>query len=112
MENLKARWDLAVGKLEKIFGEDLDMQAILFLIGVQELGKGRRKFNKRQKLEVIHIAVCTLLSDYGFYEFKGYDEDGWPHWSRTQKLPHLNGLEQEKLMMEAIVLYVDKKELV
>jgi hypothetical protein len=108
MENLNARWSLALNQMEKRFGEDMDLQAVLFVIGVQELGKGPRIFNKRQKLEVLHIAVCRLLSDYGYYEFEGYDEEGWPHYSRTQKLPHLTGENQEKLMKEAIVNYLDK----
>ena len=83
------RWDNAVAKLEADFGADLDLQSILFIIGLQELGFVKHRINKRQKLEVLHVAVCRLLSDYGFYEFEGYDVDKWPHYKRTQKLPHL-----------------------
>ena len=31
--------------LEKTFGDDLDVHALLFLIGVNELGKGHNKYS-------------------------------------------------------------------
>src|SRR5690606_14744286 len=99
-----------VKPLENIFGRDLDIDAVLFLIGVNELGMGKRKFTKDQKLALIHIAVCTLLADYGFYTFIGKDKDGWPHWERTSKLPNLTAAEQEKLMKEAVIHYMEKQQ--
>lgn len=104
-------WKQALKAMEKAIGEELDLQSALFVIGVQELGKGPRKFNKRQKLEVMHIAVCKLLSEYDYYTFKGYDKDGWPHYERTEKLPHLNGGNQENLMKSAIINYVKNQGL-
>lgn len=106
--DLDLKFQKALNQLEDQFGENIDLQGALFLIGVQELGKGARKFNKRQKLEVLHIAVCRLLSDYGYYEFEGYDKDGWPHYRRTEKLPGISPKEQEKLMKEAVVNYFEQ----
>lgn len=94
------------------FGEDIDVQAILFLIGVQELGKGKIKLSKNEKLDVMHIAICTLLSPYGFYEYKGIDEEGWPHWQVNEKLPPLKPLQQETLIKEAIVEYFKTNQLI
>lgn len=94
------------------FGEDIDVQAILFLIGVQELGKGKVKLSKNEKLDVMHIAICTLLSPYGFYEYKGIDEEGWPHWQINEKLPPLKPLQQETLIKEAIVEYFKTNQLI
>lgn len=108
MKDLDVRWNNAVLKLEPSFGSDLDLQSVLFIIGLQELGFVKHKINKRQKLEILHIAVCRLLSDYGFYEFAGYDNDKWPHYTRTQKLPHLKSDEQQKLLKEAAVVYLEK----
>jgi hypothetical protein len=60
-----------------------DFQTVLFLIGVQELGRiPKNKFAKEEKVDLMHIAVCTLLEMKGFYEFVGRDQDGWPHWNR------------------------------
>ncbi|MCA6362349.1 MAG: hypothetical protein IM638_04885 [Bacteroidetes bacterium] len=111
-EELEQQWQQVLTALEPQFGGDLDLQAILFIIGVQELGKGYRKFSKDQKLEVMHIAICTLLEPYGYYLFDGTDADGWPHWSPTAKLPHLKPAQQHKLMREAVVDYFRKMEMI
>jgi hypothetical protein len=103
--NMDTAWNTIVTKLSDQFGNEIDMQGILFLIGVQELGKGFVKFSKDQKLEVMHIAICTLLTPYGYYEFEGLDADGWPHWKSTSKLPHLKPAQQGLLMKQAIIDY-------
>ena len=93
-------------KLATDFDSDIpDIKVILFLIGVQELGKGPEKFSKRQKEELMHIANCRLFSELGFYELEGVDQDGWPHWTRIKPIPAYNLLEQEMLMKTLIVNY-------
>jgi hypothetical protein len=99
-------------KLKPQFGDDIDVQAMLFIIGVQELGKGRMKFSKDEKVEVMHVALCTLLEPFGYYLFKGRDEDGWPHWEPVGKLPFMRPAEQNMFMQEAIVLYFRKQGLI
>lgn len=98
-------WQLLQDKLKARFGSEMEHDAILFLIGVQELGKLNQKFKKDQKMEIMHIAICTLLSPFGFYEYKGRDEDGWPHWEVKEQLPHLEAKQQNKLINEAILEY-------
>ena len=87
--------------------EKPDIKVILFLIGVQELGKGPRKFSKRQKEELMHIANCRLFSELGFYELEGIDQDGWPHWKLLKPIPNYTLLEQEMLIKSLIVTYFD-----
>lgn len=99
------KWDELQKKIAVRFGEKLDVQAILFIIGLQELGKNATKFTKDQKLEVMHIAVCTLLEPYGYYEYDGRDKDDWPHWKVSKKLPNLNTKEQEQLIKQSMVEY-------
>ena len=104
---LKERWEKLVNILSDQFsqGENLDLDAIIYLIGVQELGKVHREFKKDQKLDLMHIAICRLLEPYGFYEFHFYDNDGWPHYTVKEALPSLKAGEQSVLMKEAIVNY-------
>ena len=108
----KSDWVLVQEKLKEKFGDELQIDAILFLIGIQELGMGRKKFKKDDKINILHIAICTLLEPYGFYKFIGRDKDGWPHWELTEKIPALESKEQNKLMTEAIVDYFKKQELI
>lgn len=106
-EQLKERWDLIVKKLSNQFadGEPLDLDAIIYLIGVQELGQLNRTFKKDQKLDLMHIAICKLLTPYGYYELDFVDDDGWPHYKALDTLPYLKAGEQSVLMKEAIVNY-------
>lgn len=106
-EILKQRWEIVVEKLSAQFadGDTLDLDAIIYLIGIQELGQLHRTFKKDQKLELMHIAICKLLTPYGFYEFDYVDDDGWPHYKVKEQLPHLKAGEQSVLMKEAIVNY-------
>ncbi|MEZ4720892.1 MAG: hypothetical protein R2813_03325 [Flavobacteriales bacterium] len=101
-------WQKALKRYEERFDQPLDLQAILFLIGLNELGQGPRKLKKDEKIDVMHIAVCRLLEPYGYYEYTGQDEDGWPHFVRNEKLPKLAAREQEKLMKEAIITYTSE----
>ena len=106
-EDLKIKWDTLVSKLSTQFadGDTLDVDAILYLIGVQELGKGYQTFKKDEKINLMHIAICKLLEPYGYYEFDYFDNDGWPHYKVINELPHLKPGEQSVLIKEAIVSY-------
>lgn len=106
----KQKWGNLVAFISKEFGdgETLDLQAILFLIGIQELGKGYREFSKEEKTDLLHIAICRLLSNYGYYELEGRDKDGWPHYTTNEKLPALKPGEQSILMKEAAILYFEE----
>lgn len=106
-QKLKERWEAVISKLSQQFadGDTLDLDAVIYLIGVQELGQFDRKFKKDHKLDLMHIAICKLLSPYGYYELDFVDEDGWPHYKTIEALPHLKAGEQSILMKEAIVNY-------
>ena len=106
-ETLKLKWDALVDKLSNRFseGEDLDLDAIIYLVGVQELGQLHRSFKKDEKLNLMHIAICKLLEPYGYYEFDYYDKEGWPHYIVKEQLPNLKAGEQSVLMKEALVQY-------
>ena len=98
-------WLTALGKFESIFGEGLEMDGLLFLIGVQELGQGFKVFEKDEKMNLMHIAACKLLSAFDYYSFSHRDEQGWPHYTQSDSLPGLAKKEQEKLLKEAIIIY-------
>jgi hypothetical protein len=111
---LKERWENLVQLLSNQFsqGEDLDLDAIIYLIGVQELGKVHQEYKKDEKLNLMHIAICRLLEPYGYYEFEFFDNDGWPHYKVKEELPALKAGEQSVLMKEAIVNYFLEKEVI
>lgn len=101
-----------IRKLEVKFGEGLELDTVLLLIGVQELGMGYKEFSKDEKMNLIHIAICTILEPYGIYKFVENDEDGWPHFEKLKGIPHLTNREQEHLLKEAVVNYFETNEYV
>ena len=109
--NLK--WSVLQQKIAKEFdNEKPDLKVMLFLIGVQELGQGPKKFSKRQKEELMHIANCKLFSMMGFYELEGLDQDGWPHWKLVKTVPNYTLHEQEMVLKTLIIDYFEEQGLI
>jgi len=107
---LELSWKELVSKLNHLVEGDLNLDNIIFLIGVQEYGKGYQSFKKDDKINLMHIAVCTLLEPYGFYEFEGLDTDGWPHFKLLKNIPPLNSDDQQTLMKKAVLNYFTEVE--
>lgn len=103
--DLEIRFQKLKTHLELSFGEGMDVQALLFLIGVNELGIGHKTFSKQEKTELLHIAICTLLEPYGYYEFEYLDNENWPHFKLLKNLPPLNHSEQQHLIKESMLDY-------
>lgn len=103
------RWRDLLKELSEQFDGALDLNAVVFLIGVQELGHEVRTYKKDEKLALMHVAVCTLLEPFGYYKPLGLDADGWPHFELIQELPPLDAKDQERLMKEAILHYFDRE---
>ena len=107
---LERTWNALLGCLESIVGKKpKDLNAVLFLIGVQELGRGNKRFTKEEKQDLMHIGICKVLSLGGYYELEGLDEEGWPHWKVKKKLPHFDLLEQEKLLKMHVIEYFEEE---
>lgn len=103
-------WNSLLGEIERMLGQKpKDLNGVLFLIGVQELGKGHQLFTKEQKQDLLHIAICKVLSYAGYYTLEGLDNDGWPHWKLIKKLPRFDLLEQEKLLKLHVMEYFEKE---
>lgn len=102
----ESAWESLLDQLQQLLGKrPADLNAVLFLIGVQELGRGPIRFSKEQKQDLMHIGVCRVLSESGYYEFAGPDKDGWPHWTLIKPLPHGDLLAQETLLKSHVITY-------
>jgi hypothetical protein len=110
--DLQHRWWKLEEKLMQKFGKKPDMEAILFLIGIQEFGDIKKKFSKEQKQDLMHVAVCSLLSQSGYYKLEGLDDDGWPHFLQLKELPVYNTFQQEDFLKDHILLYFETNKLI
>ncbi len=99
-------WEDLLNTLHSLVGKrPADLNAVLFLIGVQELGQGPRRFSKEAKQDLMHIAVCRVLSLSGYYHFDGYDKDGWPQWVLQKPVPPGDLLSQENFLKQHVITY-------
>lgn len=87
-----------------------DFQTVLFLIGVQELGLIQHEFTKEEKQDLMHIAVCKLLSYDEYYEFVGRDQDGWPHYKPIKDVPIEGADHQEQFLKQFVIRYFKELE--
>ena len=107
-DDLQVRWLKLRIKLKEKYGIKPEMDGVLFLIGVQELGTGKQVYTKEQKQDLMHIAVCTVLMQSGYYMIEGYDDEGWPHFTQLKPLPPFNLFEQENFLKDHVLLYFDQ----
>jgi hypothetical protein len=108
--DLERKWNALLEELNTLVGKKpKDLNGVLFLIGVQELGMGKKVFSKEEKQDLLHIGICKVLSLSGYYVLDGQDKDGWPHWKLIKKLPHFDLLEQEKLLKFHVMEYFEKE---
>lgn len=104
-DDLQQRWWALEAQLVDRFGKKPDLEAILFLIGLQETGFIREKVSKEQKQDLMHVAVCTVLSQSGYYILEGNDGEGWPHFKQVKELPPMPLPEQENFIKDHVLLY-------
>ena len=98
--------------VKKAFNKDAlpDLNGVLFLIGIQELGRWKEQFSKEEKQDLMHIAICRLLSYDGHYSFVGRDADGWPHYEVAIP-PKTKGVkEQEQWLKIKVIQYFRELE--
>ena len=57
---------------------------------------------KEEKQDLMHIGVCCLLSDDGYYEFVGRDAEGWPLYRQKRKIEIIGEKVQEKMLKERV----------
>jgi hypothetical protein len=101
------RWYKVRNRVKEEFGQRPDLNAILFIIGMNEVGIVKEKWEKEEKLNLMHVAVCRLLSTEGYYKLMGTDEESWPHYEAIKGIPPLSMKEQEELLKRKIVEYFE-----
>jgi len=104
-DDLQSRWWALEGQLMERFGKKPDLETILFLIGIQEFGEISTALSKEQKQDLMHVAICSLLAQSGYYELEGVDEEGWPHFRQLKALPVMDPIQQELFMKDHALMY-------
>ncbi|MBX2844770.1 MAG: hypothetical protein KTR13_01040 [Saprospiraceae bacterium] len=103
----RLKWAKTKEFIKQRFGQYPSVTSALFLIGLQEIGLVHDELSKEEKQEVMHVGVCTLLAQEGFYNLVGKDEDGWPHYETTKKIDSVDIDNQENLLKKLIIDYFE-----
>ncbi len=111
LENITdEKWKQVEDFFYKRFEKVPDLQAMLYLIGINEYGQlPHMRFSKEQKQDLMHVAVCTLLIPYEYYILEGYDHQGWPHFLPLRPLEADDLDQQEELLKNAIYNYIQNQ---
>lgn len=104
---LTLRWIKVRNRVKADFGVRPDMNALLFLIGINEVGIVKDNWEKEEKLDLMHVAVCKLLENDGYYKRCGIDNDGWPQFEKSKTLPKFDLKEQENLLKLRMIEYFE-----
>ena len=107
MNEINKKWDELLLKIEKQLNNELSLKGVLYLIGLQELNMLGEKFDRDEKTDVLHVAICKVLTPFGYYAFDRVDKDGWPHWKEVKAISHLDEKKQELLIKKAIIKYLN-----
>ncbi|WP_341657645.1 hypothetical protein [Blattabacterium cuenoti] len=113
MQQFHINWNKVMSYIQNNFSIEgkIDIIGIIYLIGIQELGKGKNIFfNQEDKINILHIAICRILEPFGYYLFLGKDKEGWPHYILKNKIP-FNPEEQLFLIKKAIIRYMNDENI-
>ena len=102
-------WDELLLKVGKQFNVLADFSFLLFLVGIQERGKGYISYSKEEKTDLINMARCVLFERAGYYKQSGNDEEGWPTFDVIQSLEDKLPSEREDILKATIVDYYNEQ---
>ena len=101
-------WIELCEKLSEMFGIQVDLNGVLFLVGIRERGLTFRQFTKEEKLNLINMGSCTLYMEMGLTEITGYDVDGWPNFRQKALSPEIPEERKQKTLQDCAIRYFGK----
>ncbi len=105
-------WSKISGYWQQRFNKPADLNAVLFLIGIREVGALKKEFKKEEKMDLMHVAICKVLSYSGYYILEGLDEDGWPYFTQVKEIPSIDIFTQERILKEHIIKYFEAEKII
>ncbi len=106
---LCARWAMLQRWTFNRFGREPDLEGILFLIGIQELGHGYLSdLDKARKEQLVLEGTYSALETLGYYERVGMENNGHWIWELRSPLPaDLSPEAEERMLQRAVLRYFD-----
>ncbi len=101
-------WEELLLKVSKRFKVLADFDFLLFLIGIQELGRGYVQYSKEEKMDMINLARCKMFEKQGYYNQVGVDNEGWPEFEVLKNMEDVLPSDREAILKNAMISYFNE----
>jgi len=101
-------WKDLCEHLSGMFGIEVDLNGVLFLVGIRERGLTFQKFTKEEKINLINLGSCTLYKEMGLVELSGVDTQGWPVFHQKALAPVIAEELKIKTLQDCAIRYFAK----
>ncbi len=98
-------WNDLCKTLNELFGIDVDLNGVLFLVGIRERGLSFQHFSKEEKINLINLGSCTLYQQMGLVTRSGTDPDGWPLFHQNALSPVIPEERKLKTLQDCAIRY-------
>lgn len=103
-----SNWTGLCEHLGKQFGMEVDLNGILFLVGIRERGLTLQPFTREEKLSLINLGSCTLYLEMGLVESCGSDAEGWPIFKQKSLAPTIPEERKKKVLQDCALRYFNR----
>ena len=107
MEKLNS-WDDLCKELNSRFGIEVDLNGVLFLVGIRERGLTIEHFSKEEKTNLINLGSCTLFLEMGLLSRQGTDKEGWPIFHQNALAKVIPEELKQKTLQDCAIRYFQK----
>ncbi|MCS6904234.1 MAG: hypothetical protein NZ576_02500 [Bacteroidia bacterium] len=99
------QWQRLMSLLKEKFQQEIKLEGLLLLIGIQEIGGRVRPYTKEEKIDLMHVGLCAILEPAGYYKKTHIDSEGWPHWELVRPLENRDVFNQKLFLRYYILEY-------
>lgn len=100
-----SNWEELCAHLGRQFNIEVDLNGVLFLVGIRERGLTFQQFSKEEKMNLINLGSCTLYQEMGLVQMTGTDEEGWPVFRQKTLAPSIPEERKNKVLQDCAVRY-------
>lgn len=111
-EDLQQQWLIFESRLTEKLGQQPDFDAILLFVGIKEACLPPKKLSETEKINLMQMAVCTVLVPARYYELFWVEDSGWPHYTQLQRLPEMTASAKEVFLKPYILMWAQKNRVI
>jgi hypothetical protein len=112
VDELKQDWLTFETAMAHRLGKTPDLDDVLILVGIKEAGLPPKQFTEAEKINLIQMAICTILVPADYYELFWVEDSGWPHYKQLERVPEMAIPERDNFLKPFVLLYHQRNKLI